>query len=152
MTDANTPTRVVPTINDMLDDLGIDPEAFLAELAALDEGDKWFSAASRLVRGSPKYKVIAWVEADAIVADVLLASRTTIKAREPRTMLRLPIKLPDTLDAGAPGFKVGQLVGHPLLGRGTYVIDELQVPGHALTRMVWFKTALEELGAKRDDA
>ena len=66
-------------------------------------------------------------------------------------MLRLPIKLPDTVDAGATGFKVGQLVGHPLLKRWTYVIDEMQIPGHELTRMVWFKTALEELGARRDN-
>lgn len=145
-----TPIRVVPTINDMLDDLGIDPGAFLAELASLQDGDKWFSARSPLVRGRPPYKVIAWVEADGIVADVIIASGTTLKAREPRTLLRLPVKLPETIDISAPGLRVGQLVAHSLIKRPSYVIDEMQVPGHQQSRMVWFKTALEELGANRD--
>ena len=144
------PIQVVPTVNDMLDDLGVPASAFLAELLHLPEGHKWFSATSTLVRGSPPYKVIAWLEADAVVADVTLASGTTLRARQPRTRLRLPTALPETIDIGAPGHKVGQLVGHPLLKRASYIIDEVQVPGHNRTRLVWFKTTLEDLGTKSD--
>ena len=149
---SGVPIQVVPTVNDMLADLGIMPQAFLAELLGLEQGGKWFSASSPLVCGRPRYKVIAWLEGESVVADVTLASGTTLRAREPRTLLRLPMALPDTIDMGAPGHRVGQLVGHPLLERGSYVIDEMQVPGHKQTRLVWFNTALENLGTKPSKA